>query len=35
MSAAELDAELAAGVVFYGEQADGQLRGVMGIQDVG
>jgi GNAT superfamily N-acetyltransferase len=34
MSAAELDAELAAGVVFHGEQADGQLRGVMGIQDV-
>jgi GNAT superfamily N-acetyltransferase len=35
MSAAELDAELAAGVVFHGEEADGQLRGVMGIQDVG
>ena len=35
MSAAELDAELAAGVVFHGEQTDGQLRGVMGIQDVG
>jgi GNAT superfamily N-acetyltransferase len=34
MSAAELDAELAAGVGFYGEQSDGQLRGVMGIQDV-
>jgi GNAT superfamily N-acetyltransferase len=34
MSAAEFDAELAAGVVFYGEQAEGQLRGVMGIQDV-
>jgi GNAT superfamily N-acetyltransferase len=34
MSAAELDAELAAGVVFSGEQADQQLRGVMGIQDV-
>ncbi len=35
MSAAELDAELAAGVVFHGEEANGQLRGVMGIQDVG
>jgi GNAT superfamily N-acetyltransferase len=34
MSVAEFDAELAAGVVFHGEQADGQLRGVMGIQDV-
>jgi GNAT superfamily N-acetyltransferase len=34
MSVGELDAELAAGVVFYGESADGQLRGVMGIQDV-
>jgi GNAT superfamily N-acetyltransferase len=35
MSVVELDAELAAGVMFYGEQADGELRGVMGIQDVG
>lgn len=35
MSPAELDAELAAGVVFHAEQADGQLRGVMGIQDLG
>ncbi len=35
MSGTELDAELAAGVVFHAEQADGQLRGVMGIQDVG
>jgi GNAT superfamily N-acetyltransferase len=34
MSAAELDAELAAGVVFYGGQSNGQLRGVMGIQHV-
>jgi GNAT superfamily N-acetyltransferase len=34
MSVAEFDTECAAGVVFYGEQADGQLRGVMGIQDV-
>jgi GNAT superfamily N-acetyltransferase len=35
MSVAKLDAELAAGVVFHGERADGELRGVMGIQDVG
>jgi GNAT superfamily N-acetyltransferase len=35
MSVAQFDAELAAGVVFHAEQADGQLRGVMGIQDVG
>ncbi len=35
MSAAELDAELAAGIVFHGVQDDGQLRGVMGIRDVG
>jgi GNAT superfamily N-acetyltransferase len=35
MSPAELEAELTAGVVFHGEQADGLLRGVMGIQDVG
>src|ERR1700722_12819012 len=35
MSAAEFDAELAAGVRFHAEEADGQLRGVMGIQDVG
>jgi GNAT superfamily N-acetyltransferase len=35
MSPAELDAELAAGVVFHAEQADGRLRGVMGIQDLG
>ena len=34
MSVAEFDTECAAGVVFSGEQADGQLRGVMGIQDV-
>jgi GNAT superfamily N-acetyltransferase len=35
MSAAEFDAELAAGVLFHAEEADGRLRGVMGIQDVG
>jgi len=32
----ELDAEIAAGVVFWGyEDDDGELVGVMGIQDVG
>lgn len=35
MSGDELDRELAAGVVFHGEEADGRLRGVMGIQDLG
>ena len=35
MSGVEFDAELAAGVIFHGELADGRLRGVMGIQDVG
>ena len=35
MSVAELDAELATGVIFHGVDDDGQLRGVMGIQDVG
>jgi N-acetylglutamate synthase-like GNAT family acetyltransferase len=35
MSVVELDAELAAGVVFHAAEADGQLRGVMGIQDLG
>jgi GNAT superfamily N-acetyltransferase len=34
MSAAEFDAELAAGVVFHAEETDGQLRGVMGTQAV-
>jgi GNAT superfamily N-acetyltransferase len=31
----ELDGEIAAGVVFWGYEADGALLGVMGIQDVG
>jgi GNAT superfamily N-acetyltransferase len=31
----ELDAEIAAGVVFWGYEADGELVGVMGIQDLG
>ncbi len=35
MPAAELDAEIAAGVVFWGYEADGKLIGVMGIQDAG
>ena len=30
----ELDAELAAGVVFWGDERDGELAGVMGIQRV-
>src|SRR5262245_10150961 len=34
MSAEELDGELAAGVVFWGVERDGQLDGVMGIQSV-
>jgi GNAT superfamily N-acetyltransferase len=34
MSAAELDRELAAGVAFWGYEADGALLGVMGIQAV-
>jgi GNAT superfamily N-acetyltransferase len=34
MSADELDAEIAAGVRFYGIEIDGPLGGVMGIQDV-
>ena len=34
MSAHELDAEIAAGVVFWGYEADGALAGVMGIQPV-
>ena len=35
MSAAELASEIEAGVVFWGQNADGELVGVMGIQDVG
>ena len=35
MDAGELDAEIAAGVVFWGYEADGELVGVMGIQAVG
>jgi GNAT superfamily N-acetyltransferase len=36
MPAHELDAELAAGVVFWGYEADdGELLGIMGIQPVG
>ena len=34
MSADELDAEIAAGVEFWGHQRDGTLTGVMGIQRV-
>src|SRR4249919_4127188 len=35
MDAAELDREIAAGVVFWGCEAGGALIGVMGIQPVG
>jgi GNAT superfamily N-acetyltransferase len=35
MSADELDREIEAGVVFWGCDDDGELVGVMGIQDVG
>jgi GNAT superfamily N-acetyltransferase len=34
MSSHELDAEIAAGVEFWGYEADGRLVGVMGIQPV-
>ena len=34
MEEAELREEIAAGVVFWAEEADGALRGVMGLQDV-
>jgi len=34
MPARELDAEIAAGVVFWGHESDGALTGVMGIQRV-
>jgi N-acetylglutamate synthase-like GNAT family acetyltransferase len=35
MPGEELDEEIAAGVKFWGYEADGELVGVMGIQDVG
>jgi len=35
MPAAELDAEIAAGVEFWGYEDAGALHGVMGVQDVG
>jgi len=35
MPARELDAEIAAGVVFWGYEDDGALLGIMGIQPVG
>jgi GNAT superfamily N-acetyltransferase len=35
MPAAELDDEIAAGVVFWGYELDGVLVGIMGIQPVG
>jgi GNAT superfamily N-acetyltransferase len=35
MTAQELDDEIAAGVVFWGWEANGALLGVMGSQDVG
>ena len=34
MPAHELDAEIAAGVAFWGYEADGELPGIMGIQPV-
>jgi GNAT superfamily N-acetyltransferase len=34
MQPAELDGEIAAGVVFWGYESDGELIGVMGIQPV-
>ena len=34
MSADQLDSEIAAGVEFWGFEQDGELLGVMGIQDV-
>lgn len=34
MAASELDGEVAAGVVFWGYEADGELLGLMGIQPV-
>ena len=35
MPADELDREIESGVVFWGVEDDGELAGVMGIQDVG
>jgi GNAT superfamily N-acetyltransferase len=35
MPASELDGEIAAGVVFWGYEAEGVLVGIMGIQPVG
>ena len=35
MSASELEREIAAGVEFWGCEADGELVGIMGIQSVG
>jgi GNAT superfamily N-acetyltransferase len=35
MGAAELDAEIAAGVAFWGAESEGALTGVMGTQPVG
>ena len=35
MDSREFDSEIAAGVVFWGYEADGRLVGVMGIQPVG
>jgi GNAT superfamily N-acetyltransferase len=35
MPADALDEEIAAGVVFWGYEADGELAGIMGIQPVG
>ncbi|MGH2836960.1 MAG: GNAT family N-acetyltransferase [Thermoleophilaceae bacterium] len=35
MPSDELEREIEAGVVFWGYEADGELVGVMGIQDVG
>jgi GNAT superfamily N-acetyltransferase len=35
MDSSELDAEIAAGVAFWGYEADGELIGAMGIQAVG
>ena len=35
MTADELDREMQAGVEFWGYEEDGELTGVMGIQDVG
>jgi GNAT superfamily N-acetyltransferase len=34
MPAQELDAEIAAGVAFWGSEVDGKLAGIMGVQPV-